>query len=92
MKLNYKTKKILSEETVEKSKVEFAVESTNLELQSNLLATKKSLEEAKSKLEDLKTSYPLNLQAIVDVTLEIRDYADGVEMIESLQKEFGFVK
>ena len=90
MKVDYKNKKLLSEETVEKSSVEYAVESTSLELQSALLATKKSLEEAKNALKDLKCAYPLNIQAIVDKQLEIRDYEDGIKIVEALQVEFGF--
>ena len=70
----------------------YAVESTSLELQSSLLATKKSLEEAKNALKEMKCAYPLDIQAIVDKTLEIRDYEDGVNIIESLQKEFGFTR
>ena len=92
MKVDYKNKKVLSEEAVENSQVVYAVESTSLELQSSLLATKKSLEEAKNALKEMKCAYPLDIQAIVDKTLEIRDFEDGVKIIESLQKEFGFTK
>ena len=92
MKVDYKNKKVLSEEAVENSQVEFAVESTKLELQSALLATKKSLEEAKSQLKDLKSDYPIDIEAIVEKQLEVRDYTNGIEIIESLQKEFGFTK
>ena len=90
MKVDYKNKKVLSEEAVEKSCVEFAVESTSLELQSSLLATRKSLEEAKNALKELKCAYPLNIQAIVDKELEIRDFKDGIKIIEKIQKEFKF--
>lgn len=90
MKVDYKTKKLLSEEQVAKSQVDYAVESTKLELQSNLLATKKSLEEAKAELDSLKKDYPLDLEAIVEVSLKVRDYEDGLKIIEALQKEFGF--
>jgi soluble cytochrome b562 len=90
MKVDYKNKKVLSEEAVENSQVEYAVESTKLELQSALLATKKSLAEAKSALEDLKSNYPINIEAIVEKQLEVRDYTNGIEIIESLQKEYGF--
>ena len=92
MKVDYLNKKVLSEEAVENSQVEYAVESTKLELQSALLATKKSLEEAKSQLKDLKSNYPIDIEAIVEKQLEVRDYTNGIEIIESLQKEFGFTK
>ena len=90
MKVDYRNKKVLSEEVVESTQVQFAVESTSLELQSSLLASKKSLEEAKNALKELKCSYPLDIQAIVDKTLEVRDYADGIKIVESLIEEFGF--
>ena len=90
MKVDYLNKKVLSEEVVENAQVEYAVESTKLELQSALLATKKSLEEAKNQLKDLKSTYPIDIEAIVEKQLEVRDYTNGIEIIESLQKEFGF--
>ena len=90
MKVDYATKKLLSEETVNKSQVEFAVDSTKLELQSSLLATKKSLAEAEQKLKDLKTTYPLDIEAVVATQLEVRDFKDGIKIIEDLQKEFKF--
>jgi hypothetical protein len=48
------------------------------------------LEEAKQALKELKCAYPLDIQAIVDKTLEIRDYEDGIKIVTGLQKEFGF--
>ena len=91
MKVDYKNKKVLSQEKVESSQVEYAVESTELELKSALLATKKSLGEAKQQLKDLKTEYPLDIEAIVEKSLNVRDYEDGIKIILSLQKEFGFI-
>ena len=91
MKVDYKNKKVLSQEKVESSQVEYAVESTELELKSALLATKKSLGEAKQELKDLKTGYPLDIEAIVEKSLNVRDYEDGIKIILSLQKEFGFI-
>ena len=90
MKVDYAIKKLLSEEAVNKTKVEFAVDSTKLELQSSLLATRKSLAEAEQNLKDLKTTYPLNIEAIVGEQLKVRDYKDGIKIIEDLQKEFKF--
>ena len=90
MKVDYATKKLLSEEAVTETQVAFVVDSTKLELQSSLLATRKSLAEAEQNLKDLKTTYPLDIQAIVDVQLKIRDFKDGIKIIETLQKEFKF--
>ena len=90
MKIDYKKKVLLSSEEVDESKVEFAVEDTKLQLESSLLATKRSLAEAKEKLKSLKQEYPINFQKIVDVTNNIRDLEDGIKTLNSLKKEFGF--
>jgi len=90
MKVDYKNKTLLSTEEVENAELEYAVENTELELKSALLNTKKSLGEAKNELKDLKSDYPLDINAIVDKTMDIKDLEDGVNIIESLMKEFGF--
>lgn len=92
MKIDYKKKVLLSSEEVDESKVEFAVEDTKLQLESSLLATKRSLAEAKDKLKSLKQEYPIDFQKIVDVTNNIRDLEDGVKILNALSKEFGFVE
>lgn len=92
MKIDYKKKVLLSSEEVDNSKVEFAVEDTKLQLESSLLATKRSLAEAKDKLKSLKQEYPIDFQKIVDVTNTIRDLEDGVKILNALRKELGFVE
>ena len=92
MKIDYKKKVLLSSEEVDESKVEFAVEDTKLQLESSLLATKRSLAEAKDKLKSLKQEYPIDFQKIVDVTNTIRDLEDGVKILNALRKELGFVE
>ena len=90
MKVDYKNRTLLSIGEVEKAELEYAVENTELELKSALLNTKKSLGEAKNELKDLKSDYPLDIEAIAEKTLDIRDLEDGIKIIESLMKEFGF--
>lgn len=92
MKIDYKKKVLLSSEEVDESKVEFAVEDTKLQLESSLLATKRSLAEAKDKLKGLKQEYPIDFQKIVDVTNNIRDLEDGVKILNALRKELGFAE
>ena len=89
MKINYKEKQLLSEETQTKEKVEFMVENQRLQLKSTLLATKQSLSEAKENLKDLKTAYPLDLKAIIETSDEVESLEDGVKKLEALQKELG---
>jgi hypothetical protein len=75
---------------MEQSQLEYAIEETKLELQASILATKKQLEEAKVRLENVKQEYPINFQNIIDAQLEVRDYSDGLRALTDLQKEFGF--
>ena len=90
MKLNYKEKKLLSQEETGTQEVLFAVEDAKLQLQSDILATKRSLESKKAELEDAKTTYPLDSCHIVSLMEEVESLKKGVKSLEALQKEFGF--
>lgn len=46
--------------------------------------------EANNALKDLKSDYPIDIDAIVEKTLDIRDLEDGIKILESLMTEFGF--
>ena len=90
MKLNYKEKKLLSQEETGTQEVLFAVEDAKLQLQSDILATKRSLETKKAELEDAKTTYPLDSSKIVSLMEEVESLKKGIKSLEALQKEFGF--
>ena len=90
MKLNYKEKKLLSQEETGTQEVLFAVEDAKLQLQSDILATKRSLENKKAELEDAKTTYPLDSSKIVSLMEEVESLKKGIKSLEALQKEFGF--
>ena len=90
MKLNYKEKKLLSQEETGTQEVLFAVEDAKLQLQSDILATKRSLETKKAELEDAKTTYPLDSTKIVSLMEEVESLKKGIKSLEALQKEFGF--
>ena len=90
MKIDYKNKKLLTpDETVEKE-VQFMVEETKLQLQSDILATKRDLEKAKANLASLKNDYPLNPQAIIEVQLNVESLEDGLKRLDTLSNELGF--
>jgi len=89
MKINYKNREILSEENEEKNKVDYYVESASLDLQAAILSTKKSVQDTKAKLEELKSEYPLDIQKIVDTAGLIEQYEDGLRIAENLKKELG---
>lgn len=86
MRINYKEKKLVSEDKVLD---QYAIESTKLELQSNLLATRHSLEKAKKELEDMKTEYPLDFTSLVDKMDEVDSLERGLKSLNSLAKELG---
>ena len=90
MKINYKDKKFISPEEIESKEVEFMVEDARLQFQKDLLETKKELSASQLILNDLKTEYPLDVQAIIDKQVEIENYEDAIERMEKLSKEFGF--
>jgi hypothetical protein len=89
MKLNYKEKKLLSEEVKTSQEVEFAVKDASLQLQADILETEKQLSSKENKLKDLKTSYPLNTQEIVNCISDIRCLEEGLKILKDLKGELG---
>lgn len=89
MRLNYKTRKLLSEETVNKQQIEFAIEKAKLNLSSDILATKEALSDARAKLEELKTTYPLDVNAIMVSSSAVEGYEAGLSKLEALKEELG---
>ena len=89
-KINYKEQKFISPEEVESQEVKFMVEDTKLQFQKDLLETKRALSAAQVELNDLKTDYPLNVQAIIDKQIEIENYEDAITRMNELGEELGF--
>lgn len=92
MRINYKDKKVLTMGEATEQEVSFAVEDAKLQLQSDILATKRVLESKKSDLEVAKTGYPLEPKRIIDLMNEVEAYEDGVKKLEKLSVELGFSK
>jgi hypothetical protein len=90
MKIDYKNKKLLTPEEKASKDVEYMVKVSNLKFQSDVLATQKALEEAKSKYEDLKTDYPLDCAAIIKAKDEVKAWQNGLDSLIELGKELGF--
>ena len=91
MKINYKEQKFISPEEVESQEVKFMVKDTKLQFQKDLLETKRALSAAQVELNDLKTDYPLNVQAIIDKQIEIENYNDAISRMDKLGIELGFL-
>lgn len=90
MLLNYKEQKLLSEEQKSQKEIEYAVKSTKLQYQANLLATQSALDKAKKKLSDLKCAYPLDFEEVINTADEVESLEKGLDTLKSLGKELGF--
>lgn len=89
MKLNYREKKLLLAGEQSQQAIEYAVKSTKLQYQANLLATQKSLEEAKNELAEAKTEYPLDFGKVVSLQDSVESLEKGLEALENLGEELG---
>lgn len=91
MKINYKEKTLISAAEKESKEVGYMVGLAKLQFEADLLETRKALEESKAKLADLKTEYPLDVQAIFDAKHDVESYQNGIEEMTELGKELGFI-
>ena len=89
MRLNYKTKTALSSEEKNQKEILSAVKKAALQLQADLLSTEESLEENKSKLEELETTYPLNTVKIIETQCIIESLEDGIKRLKDLKTKLG---
>lgn len=89
MKLDYKNRKLLSSEVQDQKEVEFAVQNTKLQFEADKLATQRAIAECQEKLDNLKSDYPINIQAIITAQEDLKNLEAGLEAIEVLQKELG---
>ena len=92
MRIDYKNMKLLSEEQKSEQELQFAVEEAKQQLQADTWATKRSLADAKKRLEIAKTTFPLEATTIVNISNEVEGYELGLKKLEALAKEFGFVQ
>ena len=89
MKLDHKNRKPLSSEAQDQKEVEFAVQNTKLQFEADKLATQRAIAEYKEKLDNLKSDYPINIQAIITTQEDLKNLEAGLEAIKNLQKELG---
>lgn len=89
MKLDYKNRKPLSSEAQDQKEVEFAIQNTKLQFEADKLATQRAISEYKEKLDNLKSDYPINIQAIITMQEDLKNYEAGLKAIKDLQKELG---
>lgn len=90
VRINYKEKRLLDALEVKETEVKYMVEETALQLASDVLATTRKISEIKEKLNELKSTYPLDTQAIVSNMAVLEDYEKGLKALTTLKKELGY--
>jgi len=91
MKIDYKNRRLLSPSEKESKEVEYLVGSAKLQFEADLLETRRGLEESKAKLNDLKTEHPLDVKSIIETEIEVEAYEDGINRLNKLGQELGFI-
>jgi len=76
-----------SQTEVEQQEVAYQVEQANIQLQSDLLATKQSLVKAQKDVKIKIKSIPFNAQAIIEAKIKVKALEAGLKELEKLQKE-----
>lgn len=84
-----RTKGIIRSGKVQKD-VEYAVKSTKLQYQADLLKTQQFLDEAKKNLAEAKTEYPMSFEKVVNLYNEVESYEKGLTVLKEIGKELGF--
>ena len=90
MRIDYKNKKLIDQEVIDQKEIDFAVEETSLNLQQDIVATKRELEKAKMRLEIAKSTYPLDVDAHIEAKNDVYSCETGLADLEQLKKELGF--
>ena len=90
MRIDYKNKKLIDQEVIDQKEIDFAVEETSLNLQQDIVATKRELEKAKMRLEVVKSTYPLDVDAYIEAKNDVLSCETGLTDLEQLKKELGF--
>jgi hypothetical protein len=67
--------------------LQYQEDEVKLQLQSDILATKKSLGTSKKRLADEKGAYPFNASKVIELQLEVEGLEDGLKRLEKLEKE-----
>ena len=67
--------------------MEYKVEEAKLQLKSDILATKKSIIISKAKLKDVIKVIPFSPKNIIDSTLELESYENGLKALLKLEKD-----
>lgn len=89
MKIDYKQKKILSQEAQEQQNLKYILKSSSLIVQGHVIETEKDIESLETKLASLKTSYPLKVEEIANTYQELENAKAGLKFLNDLKEELG---
>lgn len=62
-------------------------ESAHLQLQADMIATRKSLAEAQRNLDKIKTTIPYSPSAIIEAKSKVEKYQNGLKALQDLEIE-----
>ena len=85
--LKYKDRLLQSDQDKAQKEVEFQVKQAMLQLDADLLATEQSLAENEELLNRLLSTYPFDVQAIINTKTAIAELEAGIEELKKLKKE-----
>lgn len=83
----YEKSLLKSQEEKDQEGVSFKVKEAELTLQSDILATQKSLGKAKQRLTEAKEAYPLNTPEIQSAKSSVEGLEEGLKFLEALKEE-----
>ena len=66
---------------------DFRNEESSLQIQSDILATKRALSKARTDLVNYKGAYPFNTQNIIDAQIKVEKLSTAIKKMEKIQKE-----
>ena len=76
-----------NQKDLEQQQVEYSVEKAQIQLQSDILATKQAIKEVQRTVLTAKSAQPFNSQNIITALAELEGYQSGLEKLTVLQAE-----
>ena len=84
---SYKALLSQSQSDKDAAQIDFNVENASLQLQADVLATKKAITEATKQVETAFGSFPLNTENIKAAEIKLEGLNDGLKRLEKYQKQ-----
>lgn len=85
--LKYAERLQKSSEEKESEEIQHRIEDAELQLKSDILATRRAISPARKKLENAKGRFPFDSAFILEQKSELKSLEEGLKELEELQKE-----